>query len=248
MLVSPITPEVPHRPARRCGAGMTVRRSRWRANRQLSRVRAHAIHADTHQNTPHFFFDTPGLSRTASRAPGSGRGAGAATEHPISVRRPGPERGRTDQQGGTAVDTRGTRRTHAAESMRWVVAPNKKRRTDTGGAARRKIAGHELGAPFHDQNPRGRSEKQSGDPALSRRVPPLPDYPPGLSGTMGSTSPDSAAAAETTAARRHPSGPARAATAQSTAALALAPVPAPPPLQPSRGTRFRRRWRPSDWG
>ncbi len=115
MLVSPIIPEVPHRPARRCGAGITVRRSRWRANRQLSRVRAHAIHADTHQNTPHFFFDTPGLSRTASRAPGSAHGLGAATEPPISVSRPGPKRGRTDRRGWTAVDTRSTSRTQSAE-------------------------------------------------------------------------------------------------------------------------------------
>ena len=177
----------------------------------------------TPQDTPHCLADAPGLYRTASRAPGSGRGAGAATEPPISVSRPGPERGRADRRGGTAVDTRSTSRTQSAESTRWVVAPNKKRRADTGGAARRKIAGHELGAPFHDQNTRGRSEKQSGDPALSRRVPPLPDYPPGLSGTMGSTSP--AAAAETAAARRHPSGQDRAATAQSTAALAPAPAP-----------------------
>ena len=150
------------------------------------------------------------------------RGAGAATEPPISVRRPGPERNRADQRERTAVDTRSTSRTQSAESMRWVVTTNEeKQRTDTGGAARLKIAGHELGAPFHDQNTRGRSEKQSGDPAQTRRVPPLPDYPPGLSGTMGSTSPD--AAAETAAVRRHPSGQARAATAQSTAA------PAPPP-------------------
>ena len=166
--------------------------------------------------------DAPGIYRTASLATGSGRGAGAATEQPISVRRPGPERGQTDQRGGTAVDTRSTSRTQSAESTRWVVAPNKKRRADTGGATRLKIAGHELGAPLHDQNTRGRSEKQSGDPALSRRVPPLPDYPPGLSGTMGSTSP--AAAAETAAARRHPAGPARAATAP--AMVALAPAPA----------------------
>ena len=103
-----------------------------------------------------------------------------------------------------------------------LAVHKKNRRTDTGGAARRKIAGHELGAPFHDQNTRGRSEKQSGDPAQTRRVPPLPDYPPGLSGTIGSTSP--AAAADTTAAHRHPSGQTRAATAQSTAALAPAPA------------------------
>ena len=41
------------------------------------------------------------IYRTASRAPGSARGAGAATSQPISVRRPGPERGRADQRGGT---------------------------------------------------------------------------------------------------------------------------------------------------
>ena len=125
------------------------------------------------------------------------------------------------------MDARGTSRTQSAESTAvGRGSEQKNRRADTGGAARLKIAGHELGAPFHDQNTRGRSEKQSGDPALSRRVPPLPDYPPGLSGTMGSTSPD--AAAETAAARRHPSGQARAATAQSTAALALAPAQDPP--------------------
>ena len=177
------------------------------------------------QSVPHYFSDARGIYRTASLAPGSAHGAGAATEPPIFVRRPGQERGRTDQQGGTAVDTRSTSRTQSAESTRWVVAPNKKNGERTpGGATRRKIASHELGAPFHDQNTRGRSEKQSGDPAQTRRVPPLPDYPPGLSGTMGSTSP--AAAAETAAVRRHPAGPARAATAQSTAVLAPAPAPA----------------------
>ena len=178
----------------------------------------------TPQDTPHCLADARGLSRTASRAPGSERGAGAATEQPISVRRPGPERGQADQ---TRRDRRGHPR-HQTDPICGINAVGgswlrtKKRRADTGGAARRKIAGHELGAPFHDQNTRGRSEKQSGDPALSRRVPPLPDYPPGLSGTMGSTSPD--AAAETAAARRHPSGQDRAATAQSTAAPGQAPA------------------------
>ena len=98
---------------------------------------------------------------------------------PISVRRPGPERGRADQRGWTAVDTRGTSRTQSAESMRWVVTTNEeKQRTDTGGATRRKIAGHELGAPFHDQNTRGRSEKQSGDPGANAPGPPPARLPP----------------------------------------------------------------------
>ena len=179
----------------------------------------------TPQDTPHCLADAPGIYRTASRAPGSARGVGAATEPPISMRRPGPERGQTDR-------ARRDRRGHPKHQPDPICGINrggswlrtKKRRTDTGGATRQKLAAHELGAPFHNQNPRGRSKKQSGDPALSRRVPPLPDYPPGLSGTMGSTSP--AAAAETAAARRHPAGQARAATAQSTAALAPAPAPA----------------------
>ena len=191
----------------------------------------------TPQDTPHCLADAPGIYRTASRAPGSARGAGAATEPPISVSRPGPERGQADRRGGTAVDTRSTSRTQSAESNETGSgSERKKRRTDTGGAARRKIAWHELGAPFHDQNTRGRSEKQSEDPAQTRRVPPLPDYPPGLSGTMGSTSPDSDSAAETAAARRHPSGQDRAATAQSTAALAPAPASAPSPQRPSHRT------------
>ncbi len=81
----------------------------------------------TPQDTPHCLADAPGLSRTASCAPGSGCGAGATTEQPISMSRPEPDRGRADQHGGTAGDTRGTSRTQAAESMRWVVAPNKKK-------------------------------------------------------------------------------------------------------------------------
>ena len=116
MLVSPITTEVPHRPARRCGAGMTVRRSRWRANRQLSRVRAQAIHADTHQSTPPLFFRYPWTLPDGFTRSWIERGAGAFTEQPISMRRPGPERGQADRRGWTAVDTRGTRRTQSAES------------------------------------------------------------------------------------------------------------------------------------
>ena len=179
----------------------------------------------TPTKTPPTYFSIP-VDATGRHHPLRDRRVALARprSRPISVRRPGPKRGRSGRRGRTAVDTRSTSRTHAAESMRWGAGRTRKnRRTDTGGATRQKIAGHEPGAPFHDQNTRGRSEKQSGDPALSRRAPSLPDYPPGLSErTMGSTSPD--AADETAAVRRHPAGPARAATAQLTAALAPAPA------------------------
>ncbi len=125
---------------------------------------------------------------------------------------------------------RSTSRTQSVESMRRVAGYKRKKGERTPEVPLAEKSPGEPGAPFHYQNTRGRSEKQSGDPAQTRRVPPLPDYPPGLSGTMGSTSPDSDSAAETAAARRHPSGPARAATAQSTVALALAPAPPAPPL------------------
>ena len=100
--------------SRRPTSGATARRGQAPANA-------------TPQDTPHCLADAPGLYRTASRAPGSARGAGAPTEPPISVSRPGPERGRADRRGGTAVDTRCTSRTQSAESTRWVVAPNKKK-------------------------------------------------------------------------------------------------------------------------
>ena len=179
---------------------------------------------------PHVVSDAPGLYRTASRAPGSAHGAGAATEPPISVSRPGPERGQADQHGGTAVDTRGTSRTQAAESMRWVAGSEQKNGERTPEAP---LAEKSPGTSWeHRSTTRtlgGVQKSKVGIRRFRARTPPLPDYPPGLSGTMGSPSP--AAATETAAARRHPSGPARAATAQSTAALALAPAPAQPPSQ-----------------
>ena len=81
----------------------------------------------TPQDTPHCLADAPGLYRTASRAPGSAHGPGAATEPPISVSRPGPKRGRADRRGWTAVDTRGARRTQSAESMRRVAGSEQKK-------------------------------------------------------------------------------------------------------------------------
>ena len=163
-----------------------------------------------------------------SPAPGSARGAGAATEPPISVRRPGPKRGRTGRRGWTAVDARGTSRTHAAEFMRLGAGRTRKnRRTDTGGAARLEIAWHEPGVPGSYRRTLGDAQQHEREPDAVAPNPPSPVTPPGLSGSMGSPSPD--AAADTDAARRHPAGPARAATAQSTAALAPAPAPAPAP-------------------
>ena len=82
------------------------------------------------------------------------------------------------------------------------------------------------------QNPRGRSTTREGTRRRRAESPPLPCYPPGLSGSMGSPSPD---AADTGAARRHPAGPARAATAQSTAAPAPAPAPRSRPPRPAWG-------------
>ena len=190
----------------------------------------------TPQDTPHCFEDTRGRYRTASPAPGSARGAGAATEPPISVRRPGPKRGRTGRRGWTAVDARGTSRTHAAEFMRWGAGRTRKnRRTDTGGAARLEIAWHEPGTPGSYRRTLGDAQQREREPgAVAPNPLRSPVTPPGLSGTMGLPSPD---AADTGAARRHPAGPARAATAQSTAALAPAPAPpAPPPLRPSLRT------------
>ena len=74
--------------------------------------------------------------------------------------------------------------------------------------------------------PSGTLNNARGNPTPSRRIPPPLLPPPGLSGTMGLPSPD---AADTDAGRRRPAGPARAATAQSTAALAPAPAQAPAP-------------------
>ena len=176
------------------------------------------------QSVPHYFSDARGIYRTASLAPGSAHGAGAATEPPIFVRRPGQERGRTDQQGGTAVDTRSTSRTQSAESTRWVVAPNKKtasgHRRRHSPKNRQSRTGSTVPRPEHS----GTLRKAKWGSGANAPGPPPARLPPGLSGTMGSTSP--AAAAETAAVRRHPAGPARAATAQSTAVLAPAPAPA----------------------
>ena len=173
------------------------------------------------------FFDTRGRYWTASPAPGSTRGAGAATAPPISVRRPGPKRGRTGRRCRTAVDARGTSRTHAAEFMRWGAGRTRKnRRTDTGGAARLEIAWHEPGTPGSYRRTLGDAQQREREPgAVAPNPPRSPVTPPGLSGTMGLPSPD---AADTGAARRHPAGPAPAATAQSTAALAPAPAPPAP--------------------
>ena len=136
---------------------------------------------DTHQNAPHLFFDTRGRYWTASPAPGSARGAGAATEPPISVRRPGPERGRTGRRGRTAVDARGTSRTHAAESMRWGAGRTRKnRRTDTGGAARLEIAWHEPGVPgSYDRRTLGDAQQREREPDAVAPNPPSPVTPPG---------------------------------------------------------------------
>ena len=133
----------------------------------------------TPQDTPHCLADAPGISRTASRAPGSARGAGAATEPPIFVRRPRPERGRADRHGGTTEDTSGTSRTPSAESTRWVVAPNKKK---ANGHRRRRSPGDRLARArstwLLPQNPRGRSTTRKGTRRRRAEFPPLPCYPP----------------------------------------------------------------------
>ena len=123
------------------------------------------------------------------------------------------------------MDTCGTNRTQPAESMRWGAGRTRKnRRTDTGGAARLEIAWHEPGTPGSYRRTLGDAQQREREPgAVAPNPPRSPVTPPGLSGTMGSPSP---AAADTGAARRHPAGPARAATAQSMAAPAPAPAPA----------------------
>ena len=156
-------------------------------------------------------------------------GPGQPTGLAVAARRrySGTGRERVTQHGWTAMDTCGTNRTQPAESMRWGAGRTQKnRRTDTGGAARLEIAWHEPGVSGSYHRTLGNAQQREREPDAVAPNPPSPVTPPGLSGTMGLPSPD---AADTDAGRRRPAGPARAATAQSTAALAPAPAPAQAP-------------------